>query len=49
MRWLKVRYRPAAIADLDEIFDAILRVSANQGAVDIKASEGLCFDACVQH
>jgi toxin ParE1/3/4 len=27
---LKVRYRPEAIADLDGIFDVILRVSANQ-------------------
>jgi toxin ParE1/3/4 len=30
MRQLKVGYRPEAIADLDGIFDAILRVSANQ-------------------
>ena len=30
MRRLKVRYRSEAIADLDWIFDAILRVSANQ-------------------
>ncbi len=30
MRQLKVRYRPEAIADLDEIFNAIRRVSANQ-------------------
>jgi toxin ParE1/3/4 len=30
MRRLKVHYRPEAIADLDGIFDAILRVSANQ-------------------
>jgi toxin ParE1/3/4 len=30
MRQLRVHYRPEAIADLDGIFDAILRVSSNQ-------------------